>query len=243
MRNTAIFFGSKSANYEEYAKIQSEVADFAAKFAKESSVEPYGLWLDLGSGTGFAKKKFAENFPKTDINIITADIAFSSNLSVCCDFDFLPFANNSFDGIISCSALQWSKNIENLINNAYKILNDGGKFMCSVFENGTLGNLQKTQKKFDILSQVSFFDKIYFENLLKKTGFTVSKSESKTFSQKFSDGYFALKSISKIGATNHGGKVLSPKILKDFVKEYENTFTNGEIIHNYRTLFYILEKK
>ena len=241
MRNTAVFFGSKSANYEENAIIQNEVADFAAKFAKENLISSNGLWLDLGSGTGFAKKKLAKNFPNT--NIVTIDIVNSNGLSVCCDFDFLPFVDNSFDGIISCSALQWSQNIENLIRNTYEILNKGGKFVCSVFENGTLKNLQETQKKFGILPQVSFFNKIYFEKLLKTTGFTVLESESKTFSQKFSDGYFALKSISKIGATNHGGKVLSPKTLKDFVKEYENTFTNGEIIHNYRTLFYILEKK
>lgn len=227
-------FAAKSKFYDKYAVIQREITDFTANFA---NIEPAGSWLDLGSGTGFAKKSILNKF--NNINMISLDIALTDKIDVCADFDFLPFAENSFDNIISCSALQWSKNIENLIKNIYKILKPNGKFILSIFETGTLENLQEIQKKFGIIPQVLFFEKNYFENLLKNTGFEILASENKTFSQKFSDGYSAIKSISKIGASNHGGNFLSPKKLKNFISQYEK----NEIIHDYKTLFYVLEKK
>ena len=237
MENTSVFFGTKSKFYDEYAKIQSEIADFTAKFSKKNGITADGFWLDLGSGTGFAKKGM---MPDQNINIISLDIALTDKIDICADFDFLPFRENSFDKVISCSAVQWSQNIENLMSNIYKILKKDGIFILSLFENGTLENLQNLQKKWGVIPQVSFYDKNYFEVII--TDFNILASESKVFSQKFSDGYSALKSISKIGATNHGGKFLSRKMLRNFVKEYEKSFENGVIIHDYRALFYVLEK-
>jgi len=227
-------FAAKSKFYDKYAIIQREIAEFTANFA---DVKPDGLWLDLGSGTGFAKNSILNKF--SNINVISLDIALTDKIDICADFDFLPFVENSFDKIISCSALQWSKNIENLMVNIYNILNKNGKLILSFFENGTLENLQEMQKKFGIIPQVLFYDKNYFENLAKKTGFEILAVENRTFSQKFSDGYSALKSISKIGASNHNGKFLSSKELKTFISQYGD----DEIIHDYKTLFYILGKK
>lgn len=246
MENLSVFFGAKRSFYDEYAKIQNNIANFTAKFAKENSILVNGFWLDLGSGTGFVKKSIINNFEITNpenVNIISLDIAISKTTDICADFDFLPFCENSFDKIISCSAIQWSKNIENLMKNIYEILKKDGKFIVSVFENGTLENLQKIQKKFNVLPQVSFFEKSYFENSAQKAGFEVLASAENVFSQKFNDGYSALKSISKIGASNHGGKFLSPQELNKFILQYEKSFSGNEIIHDYKTLFYILEKK
>ena len=244
MENTSVFFGAKSKFYEEYAKIQCEIADWTAEFAGKNGITAGGLWLDLGSGTGFAKSAIVNKF--NNVNIISLDIALTEKIDVCADFDNLPFAENSFDRIISCSAVQWSKNIENLMSNIYKILKKDGKFIFSIFENGTLENLQKIQIKWGIIPQVNFYDKSYFGDII--ADFNILASESKVFSQKFTDGYSALKSISKIGASYHGGKLLSPRELKNFVKEYEKSFenaawaTHNEITHDYRALFYVLEK-
>ncbi|MCL1947617.1 MAG: methyltransferase domain-containing protein [Chitinivibrionia bacterium] len=244
---SATFFGSKSVYYEENAKIQQKIVDETIKFAKNNNVlQPQNeLFLDLGSGTGLVKKKLSENFEK--INIISLDISPCAlekcENCVCGDFDELPFTDNSFDKIISCSALQWSKNIERVIKNSFDALKVGKNLIIAVFGNETLQNLQVLQKKFGIKSSVSFCNKKEFEEIIQKTGFKIIAKDEKTFSQKFENAYAALKNISKIGATSHEGKILSPKILKDFVSQYEKLFLDGEIIHDYQTFFYILEKK
>ena len=243
MDNRAIFFGSKSVYYDENAKIQQNVVEETIKFADENiSQLETGLWLDLGSGTGLIHKKSNKK-----LNIVSLDISYLTLLKsenpICCDFDNLSFIDNSFDKIISCSALQWSKNLENAAKNFYNALKTDGKLIIAVFGSGTLGNLQFLQKEFGIKSLVSFYKQEYLEDILQKAEFSVVAKKEKIFFQKFDNAYSALKNISKIGATNHGGKILSPKKLKDFVREYENSFAENEIIHNYRTFFYISEKR
>jgi len=245
MKNSAVFFGAKNIYYEENAKIQQNVVEETVKFAADCvSPTKNGLWLDLGSGTGLVCKKLCEKFP--EIKIVSSDISPAPLLktanSVCCDFDNLAFADGSFDNIISCSALQWSQNIENLIQNSMRILKLNGKLIVAVFGAGTLENLSALQKKYGIKSLVSFYEGQYLEEILQKSGFKIIAKQEKIFSQSFAKAYEALKSISKIGATNHGGKILSPKILRNFVKEYETVFNGGEIIHDYKTFFYISEK-
>jgi malonyl-CoA O-methyltransferase len=242
--NSAVFFGAKSGWYESNAKIQNEIAEETAKFCAEKIPEiKSGLWLDLGSGTGFAQKKLVEAFGK--IKVISLDISPSAQMenSVCGDFDFLPFSDGVFDGIISCSALQWSKNIEKALQNSFDILKIGGKFVLAVFGSATLEKLRLLQNKFDIKPLVSFYSREFFEEIFSKIGFEIAAQNEKFFYQKFDSAYDALKSISKIGAANHDGKILSPKTLKEFVSQYEKMFENGEVIHEYETFFYILEKK
>ena len=246
MENCAVLFGSKSACYEKNAKIQREIAEETIKFAAGNiSQIKNGLWLDIGSGTGFVQKELSKNFGK--INIVSLDISLLPLLQkencVCGDFDNLAFADNSFDKIISCSALQWSKNIENALRNSFDALKTGGKLIIAIFENGTLEKLQFLQKKFGIKSLVSFYEQKYLDEILQKTGFEIIVKNERIFSQKFVCAYDALKSISKIGAANHGSTILSPKALKNFVAQYEKLFASGEIIHDYKTLFYISEKK
>lgn len=246
MNNCAVFFGSKSAEYERNAKIQSEIAEEAVKFCVEKVSEiKSGLWLDLGSGTGFARKKLVEIFG--GINIISLDISFAPFMEnenrVCGDFDFLPFSDDSFDKIISCSALQWSKDIKKALQNSFDALKIGGKFVLTVFGGRTLENLRFLQNEFDIKPLASFYKQEFFEEIFHNTGFEIIAKNERIFSQKFYSAYDALKNISKIGATGHGGKILSPKKIKEFVLQYEKMFDGGEIIHKYETFFYILEKR
>ena len=241
MEKSSVYFGVKSRFYDKYARIQSEVADITAKFARDNSLSPHGLWLDLGSGTGFAKRSMLNNFG--NINIISLDIALIAETDICADFDKLPFTKGAFDGIISCSAMQWSRDIEALLRGTHEVLKADGRFVFSVFEQGTLDNLQKTQIQFDIIPKVFFYDKIFFDDLLQKTGFRILANESVTFSQKFPDAYSALKSISGIGASDHGGDMLLPTQLRRFVSQYERSFGGGEIVHDYKTVLYIAGKK
>jgi ubiquinone/menaquinone biosynthesis C-methylase UbiE len=246
MNNCAVFFGSKSAEYEQNAKIQSKIAEETVKFCDQKVPEiKNGLWLDLGSGTGLARKKLVENFG--EINIISLDISslplIGNKNRVCGDFDFLPFLYNSFDNIISCSALQWSKNIKNALQNSFDVLNIGGKFILAIFGDKTLEKLRLIQNKFGIKPLVSFYKQEFFEEILLEVGFEIIAKNKIFFSQKFNSAYDALKSISKIGATSHGGKTLYPKEVKEFVEQYQKMFDGGEIVHEYETFFYILEKR
>ncbi|MDR0304993.1 MAG: methyltransferase domain-containing protein [Chitinispirillales bacterium] len=246
MNNCAVFFGSKTAGYEQNAKIQNEITKETVKFCIEKVPEfKNGLWLDLGSGTGFARKKLVGIF--REINIISFDISLIPLLqnenSVCGDFDFFPFSDNSFDKIISCSALQWSKNIKKVLQNLFNAIKIDGKLIIAIFGYGTLEKLQFLQKKFGIKPLVSFYKQEFLEEIFQEVGFGVTAKNENIFLQKFNFAYDALKSISKIGAASHDGNILSSKSLKEFVLQYEKMFEDNEIIHEYKTFFYILEKR
>jgi malonyl-CoA O-methyltransferase len=112
-------FTKHSSTYNSYNIIQNEVSK---RLIQKIDTKPKTV-LELGSGSGVIYSKIdweIDRFigidfslgmcnlhPKTDkIDIYNSDFD---------DFDYSKFDTNSFDAIISSSALQWSKNIPSLI--------------------------------------------------------------------------------------------------------------------------------
>ncbi|MEM0372609.1 MAG: class I SAM-dependent methyltransferase [archaeon] len=88
-------------------KVQKEMAERAIELLGMKK----GRVLDVGCGTGFSMKALQDagfNAAGIDISEAMLEIARSKGFNVMrADFRSLPFENESFDAIISISALQW----------------------------------------------------------------------------------------------------------------------------------------
>ena len=87
-------FNNASANYDDHAFLQKEIANRLSEKLNVISIDPK-IVIDLGSGTGLLSKKISEIFPNT--NLVCVDFAQKSLLTnpekykVCADAYQLPF--------------------------------------------------------------------------------------------------------------------------------------------------------
>ena len=120
---------SKYAKSKSLMRIQEKITTRALELLelKEKNL----LILDAGSGPGFASI-YLENFGYQVVALdIISDFQYFYNIKeinpIIADMCFLPFQKNSFDAIISISALQWIyRDLNNKVmrNNLIKLAKD-----------------------------------------------------------------------------------------------------------------------
>lgn len=94
-----------------------------------------GKCLEVGAGTGRAisNNKIKNNYILLDISLKMCEVSkkkYESNV-VCCDAEKLPFANNTFDTIISSESIHYLNHPENFIKEANRVLKNGGVLIFS----------------------------------------------------------------------------------------------------------------
>jgi len=144
--------------------------------------------------------------------------------------DDLPFRSHSIDGVISSSAFQWSCDISKLIKTLASVIKPGGTLAFSMFTSGSLTELQATQKAFNMQQSVIFPTVESIHTMLVQNQFTIIHQNDSDYSEQFESGFDALRAISRIGASYHEGKLLSPQKLRQFVSYLEEQFS--DIVEN-----------
>lgn len=155
--------------------------------------------LDLGGGAGNSVMDLHRLFPTAEIFLL--DIAEkmllnAKNLSntpytICADFDYLPFKENTFDLIFSNLSLQWSLNFEHSLPKIKSTLKKNGLLVFSVLGDRSLSNIK--QAWFDIEQQPHINDFITYDKL----GHVLYRhfSNYKVFSQDIVLNYPDMKSM------------------------------------------------
>ena len=105
---------------------------------EECITSPEMVVLEIGAGTGM----FTELIAKQGAQVVATDISKSSlelllkrlknygNIEVqVADMESLPFANESFDLVLSAGSLSYGDN-SIVMNEIYRVLKLGGKFIC-----------------------------------------------------------------------------------------------------------------
>jgi len=130
-------YGKTASHYDKrYAATQFE------KFKILDGVELNGLILDLGGGTGLLGKYLKRELVSVDSSF--AMLKQSGEINICADIDYLPFKSNSFDAVLSFTALQNLPNFSKVFKEVRRV--SKGTFVCSVLNKIDVKELVKEAK-------------------------------------------------------------------------------------------------
>lgn len=237
-------FGLKAHHYDANAFIQKELLsrlDF--QFIEDS---PGKMWADLGCGTGMSVELIRQKGICSQI--LGIDIAFeslrflksrglSNTFSLLGDIEHLPLKNNSLDGAILTSVLQWFSSPSAVLKSISDLLKSKGILLFATFTEGSFAELNYTKKESGFPIPVFLPDQKNICSLLKKAGFTILNTNMFASTLYFPSAFILLKSLSAIGGTAVSGNRMSRKALFDFCKKFEENFKSDKGVPiSYRAL-------
>lgn len=132
-------FSSSAHRYEEYAELQKTVADELSNFVKKHISDGDDI-LDIGCGTGFLAANLSNKYNMLQLDISPAMCLYAARYGkvICGDFDNIGDINQH---VISSMAIQWSADVESLINNIYQKLKQGCCFIFALLNDESLQDI------------------------------------------------------------------------------------------------------
>lgn len=134
--------------YHNHAVLQKEIAtnlvNIAGKFIQLYETKKI---IDIGCGSGFLAEQLLilgvkrSNILQLDKNPQMIEFAQKFGRAKVWDFDTDTNTDEHFDIALSSMALQWSNDINRVINNVKNTLNNGGKFIFAIPILGSLKEL------------------------------------------------------------------------------------------------------
>lgn len=192
-------FGKKVREYDENSRLQRRVAH--ELLARSKSLG--GKTLDIGAGTGFIRNN-------TDLDLVEVDISpavckRNGGDIVCADAEKLPFADKSFDSIISSLTFQWCDDV-NAATESYRVLKKTGRIAVATFGSNSLMELRKAGG-----NAIEFGSPMKYFAAFKKAGFDKINIDSQKIIYLHDNIYELLGTIKNIGASYPFGKGLKTK--------------------------------
>lgn len=123
--------------FDSVAEKYDSILNPYAVFRRYNEIKKFvkGKCLEIGSGTGIAV-----SYTDGKNNYVLSDISFKMcNASkkkykskvICCDAEKLPFADNSFETIVSSEVIHYLNSSENFIKEANRVLKNHGLLVIS----------------------------------------------------------------------------------------------------------------
>lgn len=147
-------FSSHAGDYDSYASVQRRVVELLHARIPGFSAEP-GILLDVGTGTGALAA--AVNRAETQHQLVVMDIAHGMTREAAsrlpavfaCDGDArtLPFAAETFVGVVSSSVYQWVDCLPSAFAEIARVLKPGGLFALALFGEQTLFELRASHRQ------------------------------------------------------------------------------------------------
>lgn len=164
-------FDRAASGYDAAAVLQREVGARLLERLDLVRLKPQRI-LDLGSGTGACTAALAKRYPKarlTALDLAPAMVRatrrrfnpltrrWRGHGFVCGDAERLPFADASFDLIVSNLTLQWCADLERTFHGLRRALAPGGLLLFSSFGPDTLKELRAAWAAVDDAVHVNTF--------------------------------------------------------------------------------------
>jgi malonyl-CoA O-methyltransferase len=211
-------FNKAAANYDQYAKLQRQVAE--GLFVRiKPEITNDNLLLDAGSGTGYFHELLRKN--KIYCPLIQADISFKmceraaeyasppeygGTYTITADVENLPIADCQIDKVFSSLTLQWADFVE-ASNEIYRALKPTGTLAFSTIGAGSLEQLASAFAKMDNLPHINenFLGGWQIKEQLVQAGFKDILIAEEIITHYYSDIKILLHSIKGVGAAYKGG--------------------------------------
>jgi malonyl-CoA O-methyltransferase len=212
-------FGRQAREYDSNSLIQKKVIERFIGLLRTENIMPERL-LDIGVGTGTLLRLLRGLYPEAIMAGI--DLAPEMCLTarqnahgeksthfIAADAERLPFADASFNLVLSTSTFQWLNSLDHAFTEALRLLAPGGLFCFALFGENTLHELKFSYRLALVASGRSkcdrshrFFSKKEVEVALGRAGFACSFLRSETYPELHEDVPSLLRSLKKIGAGN-----------------------------------------
>lgn len=255
-RSLRASFERAASSYDEAAVLQRAIADRMLERLDVVKLVPASV-LDIGSGTGYVARALMRRYPRARLH--AADLAHAMvrqarahtrfrrwlartpGAFVCADLERLPFAEASFDMIVSNLTLQWCDPVA-VFAECRRALRPGGLFMFTTFGPDTLVELRAAWHAVDERPHVhGFLDMHDLGDLLVRAGFAEPVMDVERFTLTYADVLDVLRDLKRLGAHNaaHGrARGLTGKTsFRRFKQAYEAMRVDGRIPATYEAVY------
>ena len=130
-------------------------------------------------------------------------------LRICADEEFLPFAQNSLDGVVSSLSLHWVNDLPGCLTQIRNALKPDGLFLGAMFGGETLFELRcalqlaEMERLGGFRPHVSPFSDVRdVGNLLTRSGFTMSTIDMDTVTVNYPSMFELLQDLKGMGESN-----------------------------------------
>ena len=167
--------------------------------------------LDAGCGTGM----LAQLWPHKALSGIDLSAAMcrearhrnSYSHIQQADMEAMPFANESFAGVVSSLAMQWLASPNRFFAEAARVTNADGWLAIATLTDGTLSRLSQAYEQAGLNSTLLRFLSIdSIENTLCNEGWHIEQATQVIEEQHYDSVFALLKSMQHIGATSSSHK-------------------------------------
>lgn len=237
-------FGKAAGSYYDSASVQREVAAICASNCPDGRYENV---LDVGSGVGFLAGNFSgrlscSNYISLDMTLpmlLEQRRRFEHPILLAADGETLPFAGNSFDLLLSSSAMQWYSAPEKSIPETFQVLKPGGRFSIAIFIKGTLRELEDVSSRTGFGRMHDLRTAEYYKSILLNMGDIEPVFDIREFVTHHSGVREFLKKHKMTGAGASGRKIsFGRRSYMNFVREYERLYSVGGMVKStFRSLF------
>ncbi len=239
-------FEKAASSYDAVAILQLEVAKRLVERMDVMSMKPVSI-LDAGSGTGFVSQLLADRFPKAKITAL--DLAFNMLKQaknkrtvkqrwnkrfsyVNAEVENLPFADASFELVISGLTLQWCQDLPKVFAEFRRVLAPGGLLLFSSFGPDTLKELRQSWAEVDDLAHVNAFADMHdVGDALMQSGFADPVMDMEMLTVTYKDVKTVMRDLKQIGAHNvmqgRSHNLTGKNTLQKMMKNYEQFRENG----------------
>lgn len=203
-------FSKSAKRYDLLTGLHRKIADrLFDRVVKEYT--PSSL-LDVGCGTGYLTVKFKERFPQSTITgldfspgmIEAARPKHGGVQWVLADGNRMPFADGSFEVLVSNLAYQWSEDLAGAFSEAKRVLAVNGVLACTLFAFNTCGELFRSLQEAGTkeLQFTRLPDLPQIRQALCKSGFKDPAIEQESIKIGFTSMQELLGWLKSIGANN-----------------------------------------
>lgn len=212
----------------------------------------FPLALDLGAKNGVV----AEELQGRGGIETLVQAEFSENLirkangiKIVADEELLPFADNSFDLVISAGSLHWVNDLKGTLIQIQRILKPDGLFLCATFGGKTLHELRASfeqaeiEQKGGISPRISPFIEVRDGGkLLQNAGFSLCVADSEMITTEYTHPLKLMRELRGMGEANalyESSKSFTPcslmmlavdNYIKDFSNEFERVTASFEMV-------------